>query len=85
MKKNLKNILFTIAIIAITIFASIYLKYNLDTKIENNQNENTEIINGQTENNTNDSIEFEEAIVTKIIDGDTIGVTIDGKYYKVRF
>lgn len=88
MKKNLKKLLYIIVIIAITAFASIYLKDSLEDKIENNQNinNNTEIINGQTENNNpNTNIEFEEAYVTKIIDGDTIGVTIDGKYFKVRF
>lgn len=88
MKKNLKKLLYIIVIIAITAFASIYLKDSLEDRIENNQNinNNTEIINGQTENNNpNTNIEFEEAYVTKIIDGDTIGVTIDGKYFKVRF
>ena len=87
MKNNLKKIIYLIVLIAITAFASYFLKDALNEKAKNNLNSNnTEITTNTTQNNEeNNQTEFEEAIVTKIIDGDTIGVTIDGKYYKVRF
>ena len=85
MKNNLKKIIYILVLVALTAFASYYLKDALNKKAQNNQNNNTEIITNNTQNNENEKIEFQEAYVTKIIDGDTIGVTIDGKYYKVRF
>lgn len=85
MKNNLKKIIYILVLVALTAFASYYLKDALNKKAQNNQNNNTEIITNNTQNNENEEIEFQEAYVTKIIDGDTIGVTIDGKYYKVRF
>ena len=84
MKNNIKKIIYLIVLIAITAFASYFLKDALDEKAQNNlnsNNTNTEIV---TNNNEKEEIELQEAYVTKIIDGDTIGVTIDGKYYKVR-
>ena len=88
MKNNLKKIIYILVLVALTVFASYYLKDALNKKAQNNQNNNnnnTEIITNNVQNNENKKIEFQEAYVTKIIDGDTIGVTIDGKYYKVRF
>ena len=86
MKNNLKKIIYILVLVALTVFASYYLKDKLNEKAQNNQNNNnTEVITNNTQNNENKEIEFQEAYVTKIIDGDTIGVTIDGKYYKVRF
>lgn len=81
MKNNLKKIIYVIVIIAITVLASIYLKDNLEERIENNQNTQEQLIIGPTET---PELELQEAYVTKVIDGDTIGVTIDGNYYKVR-
>lgn len=88
MKNNLKKIIYILVLVALTVFASYYLKDKLNEKAQNNQNNNnnnSEIITNNVQNNENKKIEFQEAYVTKIIDGDTIGVTIDGKYYKVRF
>ena len=87
MKNNLKKIIYILVLVALTVFASYYLKDKLNEKAQNNQNSNNnaEIITNNVQNNENKKIEFQEAYVTKIIDGDTIGVTIDGKYYKVRF
>ena len=86
MKNNLKKIIYILVLVALTAFASYYLKDALNKKAQNNQNNNnTEIITNNAQNSENEEIEFQEAYVTKIIDGDTIGVTIDGKYYKVRF
>lgn len=86
MKNNLKKIIYILVLVALTVFASYYLKDKLNEKAQNNQNNNnSEIITNNVQNNENKEIEFQEAYVTKIIDGDTIGVTIDGKYYKVRF
>lgn len=86
MKNNLKKIIYILVLVALTVFASYYLKDKLNEKAQNNQNNNNEeIITNNVQNNENKEIEFQEAYVTKIIDGDTIGVTIDGKYYKVRF
>lgn len=86
MKNNLKKIIYILVLVALTAFASYYLKDALNKKAQNNQNNNNpEVITNNTQNNENKEIEFQEAYVTKIIDGDTIGVTIDGKYYKVRF
>lgn len=84
MKNNLKKIIYLIVLIAITAFASYFLKDALDEKAQNNLNNtntNTEIV---TNTNEKEEIELQEAYVTKIIDGDTLGVTIDGNYYKVR-
>lgn len=86
MKNNLKKIIYILVLVALTVFASYYLKDKLNEKAQNNQNNNnTEVITNNVQNNENKEIEFQEAYVNKIIDGDTIGVTIDGKYYKVRF
>ena len=86
MKNNLKKIIYILVLVALTAFASYFLKDALNEKVQNNQNNNnTEIITNNAQNSENEEIEFQEAYVTKIIDGDTIGVTIDGKYYKVRF
>ena len=87
MKNNLKKIIYILVLVALTAFASYFLKDALNEKVQNNQNNsnNTEIVTNNTQNSENEEIEFQEAYVTKIIDGDTIGVTIDGKYYKVRF
>lgn len=86
MKNNFKKIIYILVLVALTVFASYYLKDKLNEKAQNNQNNNnTEVITNNVQNNENKEIEFQEAYVTKIIDGDTIGVTIDGKYYKVRF
>ena len=87
MKNNIKKIIYIIVLVALTAFASYFLKDALNEKAQNNQNNsnNTEIVTNNTQNSENEEIEFQEAYVTKIIDGDTIGVTIDGKYYKVRF
>lgn len=86
MKNNLKKIIYILVLVALTVFASYYLKDKLNEKAQNNQNNNnSEIITNNVQNNENKEIEFQEAYVTIIIDGDTIGVTIDGKYYKVRF
>ena len=84
MKNNIKKIIYLIVLIAITAFASYFLKDALDEKAQNNLNNtntNTEIV---TNTNEKEEIELQEAYVTKIIDGDTLGVTIDGNYYKVR-
>ncbi len=84
MKNNLKKIIYLIVLIAITAFASYFLKDALDEKAQNNLNNtntNTEIVKNTNEK---EEIELQEAYVTKIIDGDTLGVTIDGNYYKVR-
>ena len=86
MKNNLKKIIYILVLVALTVFASYYLKDKLNEKAQNNQNNNNaEIVTNNVQNNENKEIEFQEAYVTKIIDGDTIGATIDGKYYKLRF
>lgn len=83
MKENIKKFIYTLVSIAAIIFASIYLKDTLKEKAENNlNNSEQQTVIEQTET---EKIELQEAYVTKVIDGDTIGVTIDGKYYKVRF
>ncbi len=85
MKNNIKKIIYILILVVLTALASYFLKKELDEKAQNNlNNNNTEITTNTTQNNK-EEIELQEAYVTKVIDGDTIGVTIDGKYYKVRF
>ncbi len=74
--KNLKKIIYVIVIIAFILVFSIFSKEYLNNK--SNTYENNENIATQ-------SIELEEAVVTKVIDGDTIWVDINGDRKKVRF
>ena len=84
MKNNIKKIIYILILVVLTALASYFLKKELDEKAQNNlNNNNTEITTNTTQNNE-EEIELQEAYVTKVIDGDTIGVTMDGKYYKVR-
>lgn len=80
LKNNIKKIIFLVILIVVAIFSSNYLKEYLNTKSQ----DNSKITSTSYANNYN-NIELVQATVTKIIDGDTIWVDIDGNEYKVRF
>lgn len=77
-----KILIIILSIIIITIFSIIGFK---DANIPNNtilENTNT---SAKPENNKIDKSNFEEAYVKRVVDGDTIIVTINKKDYRVRF
>lgn len=84
MKKYIKKIITVILLVIITILFAVYYKNYLNNNINIYQENNitTNINNTDKENN---QVELTEATVTKVIDGDTIWVDINGKEEKVRF
>ena len=84
MKKYIKKIITVILLVIITILFAVYYKNYLNNNINIYQENNitTNINNTDKENN---QVELTEATVTKVIDGDTIWVNINGKEEKVRF
>lgn len=84
MKKYIKKIITVILLVIITILFAVYYKNYLNNNINIYQENNitTNINNTDKEDN---QIELVEATVTKIVDGDTIWVDINGKEEKVRF
>lgn len=84
MKKYIKKIVTIILLIIIAIIFAIYFKNYLNDNINIYEENNitTNINNTDKEDN---QIELVEATVTKVIDGDTIWVDINGKEEKVRF
>ena len=84
MKKYIKKIVTIILLIIIAIIFAIYFKNYLNDNINIYEENNitTNINNTDKEDN---QIELVEATVTKIVDGDTIWVNINGKEEKVRF
>ena len=81
MKNKIKYLILSIILICITIFFAIFAKNALNNKATLNKNNDKNII----DNIINEKIDLQEAYVTKIVDGDTIWVNIDGKEEKVRF
>lgn len=75
MRKSIKNIIYTLVAVFIIVSTSLYLKDLLQNKSQNYTNSNNEFTN---------SIQLEEAYVTKIVDGDTIWVNIGNEEKKVR-
>lgn len=84
MKKYIKKIITVILLVVIAILFAVYYKNYLNNNINIYQENNitTNINNTDKENN---QVELTEATVTKVIDGDTIWVNINGKEEKVRF
>ena len=84
MKKYIKKIITVILLVVIAILFAVYYKNYLNNNINIYQENNitTNINNTDKENN---QVELTEATVTKVIDGDTIWVDINGKEEKVRF
>ena len=85
MKNIVKKILIVIFLILLVFLSSFYIK----EKLFNNTN-NIDIYgngngNGNGNSNSNISLNLTEALVTKVIDGDTIWIDINGSKYKVRF
>ncbi len=78
-KNNLKNIIISILTIIIVIILIILSK---NTLFKDNSNLNNSNIDNYSKN---PDLELVEAKVTKIIDGDTIWVDIDGEEFKIRF
>ena len=78
--KKYKSLIISVLSITFVILVTIYSK----DKIFDNNNpiSDTQTLNTS---NTTDKLELTKAKVTKIIDGDTIWVDIEGKSYKVRF
>lgn len=82
MEKYKKYILTIISILFI-IIATIYSKNELFNN-SNNDAIPSSVSNNITQDNSHSNLAFTEAKVTKVVDGDTIWVEIDGKTYKVR-
>ncbi len=84
MKKYIKKIITVILLVVIAILFAVFYKNYLNNNINIYQENNitTNINNTDKENN---QVELTEATVTKVIDGDTIWVDINGKEEKVRF
>ena len=77
MKNKIYKVLLAIIAIIVILFGAYYIKDYLHSDFNNNVNDyNSEV---------DTDIELTEAIVTKVIDGDTIWVNINGKEEKVRF
>jgi len=83
MKDTIKKIISLILVIGIAIFVTFFMKDKI-----NNAEPNTEVTDAINEIyeylNSSSKITLTEATVTKVVDGDTIWVTIDGKEEKVR-
>ena len=71
----------------ITILLTILIYFTIYTPIVNSNNTPSEQISSVSngDKKTNIIEQFTKAYVSRIIDGDTIEVTIDSKKYKVRF
>ena len=84
MKKYIKKIITVILLVVIAILFAVYFKnyINNNISIYKENNITTNINNTDKGNN---QVELTEATVTKVIDGDTIWVDINGKEEKVRF
>ena len=84
MKKYIKKIITFILLVVIAILFAVYFKnyINNNISIYKENNITTNINNTDKGNN---QVELTEATVTKVIDGDTIWVDINGKEEKVRF
>ena len=82
MKNKIKYLIITVLIICITIFFAIFAKDLLNNKAKLNESNNSNILDNIF--NTNDEINLQEAYVTKVVDGDTIWVNIEGKEEKIR-
>lgn len=84
MKKYIKKIITVILLVVIAILFAVYFKnyINNNISIYKENNITTNINNTDKGNN---QVELTEATVTKVIDGDTIWVNINGKEEKVRF
>ena len=79
LKKKKKNIIYIVLVITSTILLSLYLRNYISNKANDNINVNT------TDTNNVQSLNLEEAYVTKVVDGDTIWVEIGNENKKVRF
>lgn len=80
MKKYIKKIITVILLVVIAILFAVYYKNYLNNNINIYQENNTIT----SIDNPNNQIELTEATVTKVIDGDTIWVNVNGKEEKVR-
>ena len=79
MKKAIKKIISLVVVIGIVVFLILFMKNKI-----NNADTNTELtdaVSGLTEylQSSYSNITLTEAVVTKVVDGDTLWVTIDGK------
>ena len=83
-EKIYKKIITVILLVVIAILFAVYFKnyINNNISIYKENNITTNINNTDKGNN---QVELTEATVTKVIDGDTIWVNINGKEEKVRF
>lgn len=84
MKDTIKKIIMLVLVICMAVFVALFMKDKI-----NNAEPNTELTD--TVKALSDKLlsgyevlKLEEAIVTEVVDGDTIWVTIDGKEEKVR-
>ena len=76
LKTKLKNIIYIVLVITSTILLSLYLRNYISNKANDNINANT------TDTNNVQSLNLEEAYVTKVVDGDTIWVEIGNENKK---
>lgn len=81
MKNNIKKVIYNILAVILILIFTMFCKYYITQKSQNNANLDENI---KSNNYNSIQIELTPAIVTKIIDGDTILVDIDGESKKVR-
>lgn len=84
MKDSMRKITVVIIAIITTIILAIYGKDVLNNKANNNYDVNIQNSDISKFEENQNSLSLEEAYVTKVVDGDTIWVQINGKDYKVR-
>ncbi len=84
MKDSMRKITVVIIAIITTIILAIYGKDVLNNKANNNYDVNIQNSDISKFEGNQNSLSLEEAYVTKVVDGDTIWVQINGKDYKVR-
>ncbi len=87
MKYNFKKNLIIILILISSVFTIYKLIENNRISINDIQDQTSNDVNDENVNDTinNKNITFTKAFVNRVVDGDTIEVTIEDKKYKVRF
>jgi len=75
----------SLIILILIVFSIYFTKYIITTNTNSTISEQISNIPVDTSGNSPVSDEFTKAYVSRIVDGDTVEVTIDSKKYKVRF
>ncbi|MBO5476644.1 MAG: thermonuclease family protein [Clostridia bacterium] len=84
MKDTIKKIISFVVVIGIAVFVVLFMKDKINTAEPNTEVTDTIKALSNYLLSTDSNFTLTEAIVTKVVDGDTLWVTIDGKEEKVR-